>query len=48
MRAKAPAKTVRRNAARSRQLVEDATAVAPPELRQNPDAERALELVPSL
>jgi len=35
MKAKARTRTVRRSVALSRQLVEDVTAVAPPELRQN-------------
>jgi hypothetical protein len=48
MKAKAQVKTVRRSAALSRRLVEDGTAVAPPEPRQSPGAKRVLELVPSL
>jgi hypothetical protein len=35
MKTKVQPKTVRRSVALSRQLVEDASAVAPPELRQN-------------
>jgi hypothetical protein len=35
MKAKAAPKTIRRSVALSRQLVEDVSAVAPPELRQN-------------
>ncbi len=35
MRARGPAKTVRRSVALSRLLVEEVTALAPPELRQN-------------
>ena len=35
MKAKASPKTVRRSVALSRQLIEEVSAVAPPELRQN-------------
>ncbi len=35
MKAKAAAKTIRRSVALSRQLIEEASTVAPPDLRQN-------------